>query len=707
MDLYSCLKPAATGLLAAVLAIGCASTPDAPQDEAPAEGDIADAESEAGDDGEYIVEFRDRNIDLHPYVQGFPYTQLMPDLEQGLMLFFETTPDGKWLKHLQFDDGDEIDWADAQQVNDLDWSTRNFRRGQYNEYLDQFVFMGDEQNDEIFNIYALNIDDGALETLTDVDYTYGYGFSDDHRLMGYVVRHGDSEPFNSCLHIRDFESGDDTELWCDDGGDDRLTWTGVDFADDARSVVVRMQHDGDRSRTNLGRFELDDPDEPQLLLERGVEHLSLWSMRDTYDGDELLYVSSQRGINDVYHLDVESGESRRLTDLEDDISSAVILDNDDAPTLLALALDRPYGTILEIRDPENGALLWQQERPESISFRDDHAGQALLAMSSVDTPFRMEHATLDVADGLVELDDIDADDSAVGIDTRHFASIPDELADDLRQCHVERIEYPTFDDVDGQPRTLHAYLYEPTDPPADSERLARITAFYGGSNAFRSSHQIMCEAGITTLSPAPRGSRGFGAQFAALNDGDLGGDDIVDIIYAARWLEEHRNFEPRQIGVYGSSHGGYATMRALTFPPETNDRDISYPFGFGHSHAGISDLLHFYETSNIPDWLVLLAGDPETETEKLRQRSPLHHVERLDAPLLLTHGSHDSRVPVDESRRFAEAADDVGGAVTYEEFDGQGHGIDGLSNRMRYYRAIFDFLEHQVDPQLGEEAASD
>lgn len=689
----------------ALFAIGCSSSPavddpDAPPAELPDEFEDVEADATDEEDGDYVVQFRDRHIDLYPYVQGFPYSSLMPVLEAEYMLYFETTPDGMWLRHVELDaDGDDVELTEGRLVNDVDWATRSFRRGIYNRHLDRFFFMGDEQNDEYFNVYSLDVDSGKMELHTDVDYIYGYGFSDDHRKMGYVVRHGESEPFNSCLHVRDLDSGDDQEIWCDEGGEDRLTWTAIDFSDDADSLVVRMQHDLDRNRTNIGRFDLNDPGPPQLLLERGLRHLTLSPVSDTYDGERLLFISAKRGINDFYRLDVEEGDFERITELEQDITFATILEKEDKPPLLLTLLTLPYGTIVEVRDPDDGELLWSELRSDRISLRDDHKGRAVFVNNGVANPFTMEFADLHLHEGFPS----DADDeSAVSLDVRQVASISEELAETLVQCEVERVEFPTFDEVDGETRMIHAYLYEPVDPPADDARLARVTAFYGGNNVFNFGHHIMCAAGITTFSPAPRGSRGFGAEFAALNDGDLGGDDIIDLFYAARWLEANLDLRPWQIGVYGGSHGGYATMRALTFPPETNERDESYDFGFGMSHAGISDLLHFYDTSNIPDWLVLLAGDPETEPDRLRERSPLTHVDRLGAPLLLTHGSQDRRVPVDESRRFFEAASEYGLPVVYEEFDGQGHGIVGLENRLRFYRATFDFLEDHVLPRVTD-----
>src|SRR5690606_2611236 len=134
----------------------------------------------------------------------------------------------------------------------------------------------------------------------------------------------------------------------------------------------------------------------------------------------------------------------------------------------------------------------------------------------------------------------------------------------------------------------------------------------------------------------------------------------------------------------------------------------SYAFGFGMSHAGFSDIASFYDATNIPDWVVLESGDPGVPKDraKMDERSPLTHVERLKAPLLITHGSADWRVPVEESRRFAEAAKAQGRPVQYVEFQGQGHHIEGLALQVQLYQARFDFLRAVAEALTEAEAAA-
>ena len=113
-----------------------------------------------------------------------------------------------------------------------------------------------------------------------------------------------------------------------------------------------------------------------------------------------------------------------------------------------------------------------------------------------------------------------------------------------------------------------------------------VRSFYGGDNEWNRDDHILCAAGITVVSPSVRGSSGFGKDFAALNDRDLGGDEIVDLFWVARWIEQQLHIPASRIGVYGRSHGGYATMRAMTFPPSTNGRNEHYRFAFGLAEAG-------------------------------------------------------------------------------------------------------------------------
>jgi dipeptidyl aminopeptidase/acylaminoacyl peptidase len=645
---------------------------------------------QAEQDSDYILEFRDRKIDLEPHIRGFPYARIRVDFKNELLSYLKTGPDGHWLYLQDLPETGEVDFTGGQRISDIDWSRRILAGTIYHPPTHSFLIRADEANEERFNLFRLDIETRRLARLTDHDYTYGSGLSHDHERLIYIARHGKTEPFNSCLHVVELDSDSDNALFCDEGGEDRFTWTNVVFSPDSSHVIIMVQHDGDRSTRNLARIDLDK-DNPSwtFLLDRGLRHMNLRLLGRSHDDEQLLFLSAKSGSDNLYRYIFSDGTFEQLTDFSHDISSARAMRLDNRGVAAVTLREGPDSRIVLV-DTVTGDLLFEERTDLNTRIGRAHEDVGIVLSSSVDFPFQMERFRLERQES-----------GQLDIERNRFAGVSDALAEQLIHCDTYRLTYPTFDTLeDGSRRMIHAYYYTPRVQPKEDQQLVITTTFYGGGNAFNRDMQIRCAAGISTFSPAPRGSWGHGTEFAALNDGDLGGDDVVDIIHAAQWLEHEKGYRPDQIGLFGGSHGGYLVMRALTFPEYTNDRNASYDFGFGISYAGISDLLHFHRTSNIPDWLVQLAGDPETQADKLRERSPLNHVHRLHAPLLLMHGANDSRVPPAESRRFYEHARQLDKPVRYIELEGWGHGFRHADHILKFHRVQFEFLEDYLDESI-------
>lgn len=639
----------------------------------------------------YTVSFLERTIDLEPYVQGFPYGRWDADFEAGTLTYMHRTPSGTFLmvQPLAVGHGSGlIDPTAGRLVHDIDWSTRSFWGTDYDSISGDQILLADERNDEVINLYRLSLEDGSIEKLTDVPYIYGRDFSKDGRTIGYIARYGDTEPYRNCLTLLNPRDGSSREILCEEGSQFRMVWSSVNFRPDGSGVVLKLNEDGHRKQGTLAYVDLtvDDPG-IEVLLPGGVERYAHGSYDEPWlDNERFFYVSDETGYSNLYVFDLESRESRQVTEVDEQAWFVPI--EIDGRTLVLQTLDRPHENVMVVIDPQSGAEMGRHVFDANVGMIGfDDKNHFIISLTNIGSPFMADEMWITLEDGWAVFE------------FEPKIRLPEELAQKLEQCEVQRVEYATFDidPATGTPRMLHAFLLTPKQALADSaQRLAVITSFYGGSNSFSTRQQIYCEAGITWLSPAVRGSSGFGKEFMALNDRDLGGDEIIDLFYGARFLERVYGFEPEQIGVAGGSHGGYATMRALTFPPETNGRNESYSFGFGMSHAGFSSIVTFYDATNIPDWIILEAGDPKTEADKLADRSPLTHAGRLESPLLLTHGSNDNRVGVSESRQFYEAAQALDRPVTYVEFEGQGHGIRGLKNLVNYYGVQFDFLEGLV-----------
>lgn len=247
----------------------------------------------------------------------------------------------------------------------------------------------------------------------------------------------------------------------------------------------------------------------------------------------------------------------------------------------------------------------------------------------------------------------------------------------------------------GKQRILHAYLYKPENPLPPEKRILLVESFYGGMNSYNAEYQVYADAGMYVLSAAPRGSAGFGRDFAAMNDGDLGGNETIDMITVSKYVASKLNIPSERVGVFGMSHGGYETMRLMTFPGSVNGHEASFPFGFGMEAAGFCDMNWIYRHTNIPDWITLEGGDP-ADSVKYAERSPINYADKITGPLLLIHGTNDNRVDIGGSSMMAEKLDSLGKPYKFVKFEGQGHGYKGLDNQIKFYSESLGFIEDYV-----------
>ncbi len=638
-----------------------------------------------------LARYFDREVDLRPFLAGFPYGRFRPSLDSGALFYFEMG-ERYTLRMLDVGDSagavDRFDLTKGKAVSDVDWSKRSLWSIHHHEASQTLWLHADASNDEKMNLWTLDLTSGELSQVTSADYIYGLGMSPDDSTIAYLPRKGTKAPFETCLVLRKVDSGKEETVVCD-SPELTFTWSEPRFSPNGTELYFNAMVQGDRNRGQLVRVDLSqrtraaEPITSTTTPRNSPEALEGW-----IDGDTLLMLANDDGYTNLHGYSRRSGKITQLTRYTEDLTSAHLSGQE------VIAVHRtPAGSTVVRLDARTGDELAQYALPGTADVADAHEGRALLTHRSPD----VVHQTLEV------------DLSTPGILPHEVIGLDPELERGLVACRARAVTIPTFDkdSATGKTRQLHAFVLEPRTPLTHGDqKLAMITAFYGGRNRYSVFDQIMCAVGITVISPAVRGSTGFGKAFYSLNDKDLGGDEIVDLFHVARWAEQNLSLPARRIGVYGGSHGGYATMRALTFPPKTNGHNDFYAFGFGMAHAGFSDIKSFYDATNIPDWVVLESGDPNKPKElaRMRDRSPLTHVERLRAPLLLTHGNKDWRVPVGESVRFADGAKALGLPVQYVEFDGQGHHIEGLGLQAKAYQIRFDFLRVVAEAAATAEA---
>lgn len=177
--------------------------------------------------------------------------------------------------------------------------------------------------------------------------------------------------------------------------------------------------------------------------------------------------------------------------------------------------------------------------------------------------------------------------------------------------------------------------------------------------------------GIAVLATNIRGSSGYGLRFQRMIYRDWGGGDVADLRAAAEFLRTQPWADPDRLGVYGASYGGFASLSCLTRLPEY--------WRAGVSECGVADQIE--DARNLPptwrrrvvDWI----GDVDNPADRQRlvQASPITHVAQVRAPVLLIHGTNDTRVAIGTTDAFHARLVELGKPVTYRRIDGAGHEI--------------------------------
>jgi dipeptidyl aminopeptidase/acylaminoacyl peptidase len=181
------------------------------------------------------------------------------------------------------------------------------------------------------------------------------------------------------------------------------------------------------------------------------------------------------------------------------------------------------------------------------------------------------------------------------------------------------------------------------------------------------------------------GSTGYGRAFREELLGQWGVVDVADCQAAARYLARMGRVDGARLAIRGGSAGGFTTLAALA-------RDDT-PFAAGADHFGVADLealardTHKFESR----YLDRLVGPYPEARDVYVERSPIHHVDRLNRPLIVLQGSEDVIVPPAQSERIVDALRERKVPVAYLLFDGEQHGFRRAENIRRSLDAELSF----------------
>ena len=258
----------------------------------------------------------------------------------------------------------------------------------------------------------------------------------------------------------------------------------------------------------------------------------------------------------------------------------------------------------------------------------------------------------------------------------------------------EAIDFPT-----SGGRTAHALFYPPTNPdvtPPPGELPPLLVLIHGGPTAaarpmLQIGTQYWTSRGFAVVDVNYGGSTGYGRAYRNQLRDNWGVVDLDDCEAAARWLADQGRVDADRLCIRGGSAGGYTTLAVLAF------RDT---FAAGASHYGVADLealaieTHKFESR----YLDGLIGAYPARRDLYVARSPVHHVDGFDRPLIVLQGLEDEVVPPNQAEMIVDALRAKGVPVAYVTFEGEQHGFRQAANIRRaldaelsFYAQVFGF----------------
>jgi len=183
-----------------------------------------------------------------------------------------------------------------------------------------------------------------------------------------------------------------------------------------------------------------------------------------------------------------------------------------------------------------------------------------------------------------------------------------------------------------------------------------------------------------------RGSSGYGLHYQNALRGNWGVLEVDDIYSGVKHLIDTGIADPTRIALTGNSSGGTTVLNALRKYPGVF-RCAICSFGIGDL---ITDARQTHKFERF--YHQYLIGDLEKEVEAFQLRSPLFHVDEIQDPLLLFHGSEDTVVQPAQSQALYDSLVERGIPCTLKIFEQEGHGFRREETLREYYAMILEFL---------------
>lgn len=246
-------------------------------------------------------------------------------------------------------------------------------------------------------------------------------------------------------------------------------------------------------------------------------------------------------------------------------------------------------------------------------------------------------------------------------------------------AEMKPVHYKSSDGLE-----IPAYLTLPKGVPA--KNLPAIIFPHGGPWGrdywgYNGYAQFFANRGYAVLSMNFRGSTGYGKKFEDAGNQQWGRKMQDDVTWGVKYLVDEGIADPKRVGIFGGSYGGYATLAGVAFTPDLYAAAVDL-FGPSNLITLMDSIPPYWEP--IRQMFYQRMGDPTTPEGKalLVERSPLTWASKIKTPLMIAQGANDPRVNHAESEQIVIALRDRGFPVEYLLIPDEGHGFARPVNNM-------------------------
>jgi len=251
---------------------------------------------------------------------------------------------------------------------------------------------------------------------------------------------------------------------------------------------------------------------------------------------------------------------------------------------------------------------------------------------------------------------------------------------------------------------IPAYLTLPKGVPA--KNLPAIIFPHGGPWGrdvwgYNPYAQFFANRGYAVLRMNFRGSAGYGKKFIDAGNLEWGRKMQDDVTWGAKYLVAEGIADPKRVGIFGGSYGGYATLAGVAFTPDLYAAAVDL-FGPSNLITLLNSIPPYWEAGR--QMFYQRMGNPTTPEGKalLAERSPLTSVAKIRTPLMIAQGANDPRVNHAESEQILVALRDRGFPVEYLLIPDEGHGFARPVNNMASLMATEKFFAKHLGGRYQE-----